>query len=375
MKIRAAVLNAMGAQTPYAKTKPLSIEELELRAPGPGEILVKMGAAGLCHSDLSVINGDRPRPTPMALGHEAAGTVEETGVGVSDLRKGDHVVLVFIPSCGHCNPCAEGRPALCEPGAVANTAGTLLSGEGRLFRKDGSKVYHHMGCSAFAEYAVVSRHSAVKVDPELPFEEAALFGCAVLTGVGAVVNTGQVRAGSSVAVVGLGGVGLASILGAVASGARHVVAIDVSDDKLKLAKELGATHAFNATDADLVDKVKAATKGGVDYSVEMAGSTRAFETAYRITRRGGTTITAGLPPPAATWAMPSTNLVAEERTIKGSYIGTCVPSRDLPRYIELYKQGKLPVNRLMTHRLKLDEINEGFDRLHEGKAVRQVITF
>ncbi|HLX24658.1 MAG TPA: zinc-dependent alcohol dehydrogenase family protein [Usitatibacter sp.] len=375
MKIRAAVLNAMGTPAPYAKTKPLTIEEIELRPPGPGEILVRMGAAGLCHSDLSVINGDRPRPTPMALGHEAAGVVEELGAGVTDLKKGDHVVLVFIPSCGHCAPCAEGRPALCEPGAVANTAGKLMSGESRLFRKDGSLVHHHMGCSAFADHAVVSRHSVVKVDPDLPLEEAALFGCAVLTGVGAVVNTGQVRAGSSVAVVGLGGVGLASLLGAVAAGARHVVAIDVSDDKLKLAKELGATHTFNATAADVVDQVKAATKGGVDYAVEMAGSTRAFETAYRITRRGGTTITAGLPPPSASWAMPSTNLVAEERTIKGSYIGTCVPSRDLPRFIDLYKQGRLPVNRLMTHRLKLDEINEGFDRLSEGKAVRQVITF
>lgn len=375
MKIRAAVLNAMGTPTPYAKTRPLTIEEIDLRPPGPGEVLVRMGAAGLCHSDLSVINGDRPRPTPMALGHEAAGVVEELGPGVSDLKKGDHVVLVFIPSCGHCAPCAEGRPALCEPGAAANTAGKLMSGESRLFRKDGSMVHHHMGCSAFADHAVVSRHSVVKVDPGLPLEEAALFGCAVLTGVGAVVNTGQVRAGSSVAVVGLGGVGLASLLGAVASGARHVVAIDVSDDKLKLAKELGATHTFNATTADIVEQVKAATQGGVDYAVEMAGSTRAFETAYRITRRGGTTITAGLPPPTASWAMPSTNLVAEERTIKGSYIGTCVPSRDLPRFIDLYLQGRLPVNRLLTHRLKLDEINEGFDRLNEGKAVRQVITF
>ena len=374
MKVRAAVLNAMGAAMPYATSKPLSIEEVELRPPGPGEILVRMGAAGLCHSDLSVINGDRPRPTPMALGHEAAGVVEALGPGVDDLKKGDHVVLVFVPSCGHCNPCAEGRPALCEPGAASNTAGTLLSGERRIF-KDGKPINHHMGCSAFAEAAVVSRRSAVKINPDLPLDEAALFGCAVLTGVGAVVNTGQVHAGNSVAVVGLGGVGLASILGAVASGARYTVAIDLSDDKLALAKELGATHTFNAADKDIIEKVKAATKGGVDYAIEMAGSTRAFETAYRITRRGGTTITAGLPPPTATWAMPSTNLVAEERTIKGSYIGTCVPSRDLPRYIELYMLGKLPVNRLMTGRLKLEDINQGFDLLHEGKAVRQVVTF
>lgn len=375
MKIRAAVLNAMGAAMPYAKSKPLSIQEIELEPPGQGEILVRMGAAGLCHSDLSVINGDRPRPTPMALGHEAAGVVETVGPGVDDLKKGDHVVLVFVPSCGHCNPCAEGRPALCEPGAAANTAGTLLSGARRLFSNDGKPVFHHMGCSAFAEAAVVSRRSAVKINPDLPLDEAALFGCAILTGVGAVVNTAQVRAGSSVAVVGLGGVGLASVLGSVASGARHTVAVDLSDDKLALAKSLGATHTYNAADPEIVEKVKKATNGGVDYAIEMAGSTRAFETAYRITRRGGTTVTAGLPPPSATWAMPSTNLVAEERTIKGSYIGTCVPSRDLPRYIDLYMQGRLPVDKLMSGHLKLEQINEGFDRLHEGKAVRQVVTF
>ena len=375
MKTRAAVLNTMGASAPYAKSKPLSIEQVDLQPPGPGEILVRMAAAGLCHSDLSVINGDRPRPTPMALGHEAAGVVEVVGEGVHDLEKGDHVVLVFVPSCGHCAPCAEGRPALCEPGMKANTAGTLLSGERRLFRGDGTQVNHHMGCSAFADYAVVSRRSAVKVDPELPLEEAALFGCAVLTGTGAVINTAQVRAGSTVAVVGLGGVGLASILGAVASGARLVIAVDVSDLKLDLAKSLGATHTFNATDPDVVERVKAATQGGVDFAIEMAGSTKAFETAYRITRRGGTTVTAGLPHPSATWPMAPTHLVAEERTIKGSYIGTCVPSRDLPRYIDLYRRGRLPVNRLMTGKLKLEQINEGFDALAEGRAVRQVVTF
>lgn len=374
MKVRAAVLNEMGAAMPYATSKPISIEEVELSDPGPGEILVRMGAAGLCHSDLSVINGDRPRPTPMALGHEAAGVVEALGPGVSDLKKGDHVVLVFVPSCGHCNPCAEGRPALCEPGAASNTAGTLLSGERRIFR-DGKPINHHMGCSAFAQYAVVARNSLVKVDPELPLEEAALFGCAVLTGVGAVVNTAQVHAGSTVAVIGLGGVGLASILGAVASGARRVVAVDLFEDKLALALQLGATDTFHAADPDLVQKVKDATQGGVDYAIEMAGAIRAFETAYRITRRGGTTVTAGLPHPTATWPMPTTNLVGEERTIKGSYIGTCVPSRDLPRYIDLYQRGRLPVDRLMSGRLKLEGINEGFDLLHEGKAVRQVVTF
>src|SRR6185295_19093011 len=241
MKIRAAVLNAIGAKAPYATSQPLAIEELELAAPGPGEILVKIGAAGLCHSDLSVINGDRPRPMPMALGHEAAGVVEQLGEGVTDLKRGDHVVLVFVPSCGHCSPCAEGRPALCEPGAAANGAGTLLSGARRLAR-GAEPLNHHLGCSVFAEYATVSRHSVVKIDPTVPLDEAALFGCAVLTGVGAVVNTAKVSVGASVAVVGLGGVGLAALIGARAAGARQIIAVNLSDDKLQQAITLGATH-------------------------------------------------------------------------------------------------------------------------------------
>jgi alcohol dehydrogenase len=374
VKIKAAVLNAIGAKPPFAVSKPLVIEEVDLAPPGPGEIMVKIGAAGLCHSDLSVINGDRPRPMPMALGHEAAGTVEEVGEGVTDLQRGDHVVLVFVPSCGHCAPCAEGRPALCEPGAAANGAGTLLSGARRLSR-NGEVINHHLGCSVFAEYATVSRRSVVKIDPELPLEEAALFGCAVLTGVGAVVNTGQVKAGASVAVIGLGGVGLASVLGARAAGARHIIAVDLSDAKLELAKSLGATHAFNAGDPDCQEEIRALTSGGVEFAFELAGSVRALDLAYRITRRGGTTVTAGLPPPTATFALPPVNLVGEERTVKGSYIGTCVPSRDIPRYIELYRQGRLPVDRLMSGTLKLEDINRGFDLLHEGKAVRQVVVF
>jgi alcohol dehydrogenase len=374
MKIKAAVLEKMGAATPYEKSKPLAIQEVELDPPGHGEVLVKMAAAGLCHSDLSVIDGNRPRPTPMVLGHEAAGVVQELGPGIDDLAVGDHVVMVFVPSCGHCLPCAEGRPALCEPGAAANGAGTLLSGARRLHRSGGD-VHHHLGVSAFAEYATVSRRSLIKIDRELPFDEAALFGCAVLTGVGAVINTARVSAGASVAVIGLGGVGLSSLLGAVAVGACRVVAVDLSDDKLGLARQLGATDTFNADGANAVEEIRAATGGGVEFAFEMAGSVRAMDLAYKITRRGGTTVTAGLPPPNHTFALPQVNLVAEERTVKGSYIGTCVPSRDLPRYIELYRRGKLPVDRLMSSRLKLEEINVGFDRLHEGKAVRQVIVF
>ncbi len=374
MRIRGAVLNAMGAEPPYAASRPLAIQEVELDAPGQGEVLVRVAAAGLCHSDLSVINGDRPRPTPMLLGHEAAGVVEALGPGVDDLRKGDHVVLVFVPSCGHCLACAEGRPALCSAGAASNTAGTLLGGSRRIFR-GADPVNHHMGCSAFAEYAVVSRRSIVKVDPELPLDEAALFGCAVLTGVGAVANTARVPMGASVAVIGLGGVGLAALLGAVALGAGRIVAVDLAADKRAVARTLGATDDFDGGAPDAADAIREATGGGVEYAFEFAGSAKAMELAYRITRRGGTTVTAGLPHPSATIPIPHTHLVAEERTVKGSYIGTCVPPRDLPRYVALYRQGRLPVDKLLTHRLALDDINEGFDRLREGKAVRQVVVF
>jgi alcohol dehydrogenase len=374
MKIRAAVLDKMGASPPYATLKPLAITMVDLAPPGRGEVLIKIAAAGLCHSDLSVINGDRPRPMPMVLGHEAAGIVEELGEGVTDLQLGDHVVAVFVPSCGHCAPCAEGRPALCEPGAAANGAGTLLSGARRLAR-DGEPLNHHLGCSVFAEYATVSRRSVVKIDPKVPLDEAALFGCAVLTGVGAVVNTAQARMGASVAVIGLGGVGLAALIGAHAAGARQIIAIDLAEDKLQQARALGATHTVNAGDTDALEQIRALSSDGVEFAFEFAGSIRALELAYRVTRRGGSTITAGLPPSTAVLPLPAVSLVAEERTLKGSYIGTCVPSRDIPRYMDLYTQGRLPVNKLLTGRLTLDEINHGFDLLREGKAIRQVVVF
>ena len=374
MQTTAAVLRTMGAARPYADSRPLSIETVTLDAPGPGEVRVAIKAAGLCHSDLSVINGDRPRPLPMALGHEAAGVVEALGEGVHDLAVGDHVVMVFMPSCGHCNPCAEGRPALCEPGAAANGKGELLTGGRRLHDPDGD-LNHHLGCSAFAAHAVVSRRSLVKVDADLPLEHAALFGCAVLTGVGAVVNTAGVRAGQSAVVVGLGGVGLSSVLGALAAGASPVVAVDLSGDKLALARTLGPVLTVNAGDADAVEQVRALTGGGADFAFEMAGSVHALDAAWRMTRRGGTTVTAGLPPPEAALAVNVVSLVAEERTLKGSYIGTCVPSRDIPRYVALFRQGRLPVDRLLSGTIALSDINAAFDQLADGKAVRTVIRF
>jgi len=374
MRVKAALLKKMGLPPPYAASRPLEIVDLDLAPPGRGEVLVRVKAAGLCHSDLSVIDGSRPRPTPMALGHEAAGVVEQLGDGVEDLGVGDHVVLVFVPSCGRCRPCAQGRPALCEPGARANAAGTLLGGERRL-TFEAAPVHHHLGVSAFAERVVAARESCVKIDPGLPFELAALFGCAVLTGVGAVVNTAKVEPGASVAVVGLGGVGLSAVLGAKLAGARQIVAVDLSDDKLAFARRLGATDAVNAGAEGAAAAVREISGGGVEFAFDMAGALPALEFAYAVTARGGMTVTAGLPHPEKRMALAPVTLVAEERTLKGSYIGSAAPLRDVPRFISLFQAGKLPVDALLTHRLRLEEINEGFDRLAQGVGVRQVALF
>ncbi|RZU20525.1 alcohol dehydrogenase [Kribbella rubisoli] len=366
MIVRGAVLREMGLPAPYAASRPLRIEEVELAPPGPGELLVRIRAAGLCHSDLSVIDGSRPRVMPMLIGHEAAGEVVASEA--ADFAPGDVVVCAFVPSCGTCGPCAEGRPALCEPGATANTAGTLLSGTRRL-----TDVHHHLGVSGFADHAVISAHSAVKIDPSLPPEIAALFGCAVMTGVGAVVNTAQVRAGRSAAIFGLGGVGLSALLGAVLVGAHPIVAVDVVPSKLELALELGATYALDA--ADGVDQVRAATSGGADYAFETVGSAKVLEQAYAATRRGGTTVTVGLPHPSQAFSVPAVSLVAEERTVKGSYLGSSIPSRDIPRYVALYRAGRLPVDRLLTATVGLDDLNEAFDDLAAGTSIRQVLLF
>ncbi|MBS0374132.1 MAG: zinc-binding dehydrogenase [Proteobacteria bacterium] len=374
MRTRAAILSRAGLPRPYATSRPLEIEEIELAEPGPGEVLIAVRAAGLCHSDLSVIDGNRPRPLPMALGHECAGVVVSLGDGVTDLSVGDHVVAAFVPSCRACGPCRQGRPALCEPGAASNSAGTLLGGARRLSR-GGAALHHHLGVSAFADHAVLSRRSLVRVDPTLRFEEAALFGCAVVTGVGAVVNTAQLHAGASVAVVGLGGVGLAALLGARAAGAGEVVAIDLAPEKLALARELGATQLVAAGEPDVAERVRELTHGGVDVAFEMAGSARALELAFTVTRRGGTTVSAGLAPPAARLALSPLTLVAEERTLRGSYLGSADPARDIPRYIGWFREGRLPVDRLLSARLALGDINRGFDELADGRAVRQMIVF
>lgn len=374
MRIRAAILREMGAPTPYADSRPLEIAGVELDGPGPGELLLKIGAAGLCHSDLSVIDGSRPRPMPMLLGHEAAGTVVATGPGVERFQAGDHVVVAFVPACGRCRPCRQGRAALCEPGAAANTAGTLLSGARHLHDAAGDPLHHHLGVSAFADHAVVAAESAIGIPDELPFELGALFGCAVLTGVGAVVNAAQITSDDQVAVFGLGGVGMSAVLGARLAGARTIIGVDAVASKLELAERIAGVTALAASD-DVVDRIRAQTAGGADCAIETVGSAEVLAQAYAVTRRGGSTITVGLPHPDRMLTIPAVSLVAEERTLKGSYLGSSVPRRDIPRFIDHYRAGRLPVEQLLTHRLALEDINEGFDRLARGEAVRQVVVF
>ncbi|MBD8015991.1 MULTISPECIES: zinc-dependent alcohol dehydrogenase family protein [Planococcus] len=374
MQVKSAVLREIGASVPYEESQPIKIETLELDSPEKDEVLIQIKAASLCHSDLSVMNGSRPRPVPMALGHEAAGVVVDIGQEVTDLEPGDHVVCVFVPSCGQCGPCREGRPALCERGAAANTAGTLLGGGQRL-HKESETINHHLGVSAFSEYAVVSRNSIIKISKDIPFEKAALFGCAVITGVGAVVNTASIKLGSTVAVVGLGGVGLSALLGAIAAGASRIVAVDINETKLKQAKELGAADVFNSKDPNVIEQIRQATGGGLDYAFETAGAVPAMEVAYGITKRGGTTVTTGLPHPEHQFSFPYVSLTAEERTLKGSYLGSCVPSRDIPRYMNLFQEDRLPVDKLITDFITLDEVNKGFDILAKGESSRIIIKF
>jgi len=366
VKTRATLLRATGAHRPYSESRPLELVELDLDGPRENELLVQVGAAGVCHSDLSVVDGSRVRPLPMALGHEAAGTVLEVGPGVHDVAVGDTVVLVFVPSCGRCAECQAGRPALCPLGAASNGAGMLRGGGSRL-SLDGEPVHHHLGVSAFSDLAVVDRGSAVVVH-DVPVEVAALFGCAVLTGVGALHTTVTVRPGESVAVWGLGGVGLAAVMGAVVAGANPVVAIDPVPAKRALALELGATHALDV-DVD----VREVVGGGVDVAVEAVGRSATLAAAFAATARGGTTVSVGLPAPGAVLQLPALQLVAEARTLVGSYMGSAVPQRDIPALVGLWRAGRLPVDRLRTATVGLADVNAAIDALADGSAVRTVL--
>jgi len=375
MRITGAVLERCGAPAPYAESRPVTVGPLELDPPQDGEVLVRIEVAGLCHSDLSVVDGNRVRPVPMLLGHEAAGIVEATGPGAR-LAIGQRVVMTFLPRCGECAECATDGRLPCSVGSAANGAGTLVGGGRRLSRpvpaggvRAGGvqEVHHHLGVSAFATHAVVSETSVVPVDDDVPPDVAALLGCAVLTGGGAVVNAGRPAPGDRVAVVGLGGVGMAALLVAVALG-HEVIGVDAVPAKLELARELGAAVAVGPQEA-----VEQGLRAPV--VIEAAGSARAFETAYALTAPGGTTVTVGLPHPDARASISPLSLTAEARTVVGSYLGSAVPSRDIPRYVELWRAGRLPLDRLVSDRITLDDLPAALDRLAAGAALRQLVTF
>jgi alcohol dehydrogenase len=371
IRFKAAVLDTCTTERPFTTSAPLTIETVIAKPPSHHEVLVRINAASLCRSDLSVITGVRAWPMPIVPGHEASGTVMEIGPGVERLSPGDQVVLVYQPQCGECSCCNAGNVHLCEPGLAANRAGTLLGGESRL-SVNGEKVHHHMGLSAFAEMAVVSEHSLVKVDRELEPEIAALFGCAVMCGAGSVINTGNVKAGESVAIVGIGGVGASAILGAVLAGASRIFAIDSDQEKRHTALALGATDAIEAG-PDAALKIVEETTGGVDCSVESAGVHNAFQTAYDCTKRGGRVVNLGLVNPATPYSLDLAAHVTSAKSIVGSYMGSCNPQIDIPRFVDLYKQGRFPVDQLITHRMPLRDINLALERMAASKALRQIL--
>lgn len=366
MRVTGAVLERSGAERPYSASRPLVVEDIELEAPGASEVLIRVEAAGVCHSDLSVVNGDRPRPLPMLLGHEAAGVVEAVGDDVHDLRPGDAVVASFLPRCGSCPECATDGRVPCRNGSAANGAGELLGGGRRLTRR-GEPIAHHLGVSGFATHAVLHRSSLVAVGDGVPADVAALMGCAVLTGGGAIVNVVRPEPGRRVILVGLGGVGMAGLLTALAHDGVEVVGVDAAPAKLEAALALGAHAVYSSADA-----IAAGISG--DGVLEAAGSARAFETALALTAIGGAMVTVGLPHPDARAAVSPLDLVAGARTITGSYLGSAVPARDIPRFVEWWRNGRLPVERLISSSVPLAQINEAMDELSEGRATRQIIT-
>ncbi|GGC79611.1 alcohol dehydrogenase [Tersicoccus solisilvae] len=370
MRITGAVLESTGRDRPFASSRPLTISELELDPPGEHEVLIRIEAAGVCHSDLSVVDGNRVRPTPMLLGHEAAGIVEQMGAGITDLTVGQRVVTVFLPRCEDCAACRTGGRLPCTRGSAANEAGELLGG-GRRLHRDGDAVHHHLGVSGFATHAVLHRASVIPVDDDVPPEVAAVLGCAVLTGGGAVLNAGTPGPDDDVMVVGLGGVGMAALLVALsvtAGGSGTVIGVDANPDKLDRARQLGAGAAYSPADA---------AEQGITAPVviEAAGHPRAFETALTATAPGGTLVTVGLPAPDARASIAPLGITAGARTIIGSYLGSAVPARDIPAYAAMWREGRLPVEELVSSTIGLEDLNAAMDELAEGRAVRQIIRF
>jgi Zn-dependent alcohol dehydrogenase len=366
MKTQAAVLWEPG--------RPVEVLDVDLAPPNAGEVLVRIAACGVCHSDLHVVDGHLPEPVPLVLGHEAAGVVEEVGHGVESLEPGDHVVLALVPSCGECEECLRGRPNFCSLGARMAAEGTLADGTSRL-SLNGTTLHHFNSISSFAGHAVVPASAAVRIRQDVALDAAALVGCSVLTGYGAVANTAGVEEGATVAVWGCGGVGANVVQGARLRGASKIVAVDTRPEKLALAKKLGATDTVEAGEGrDAVAAVRDLTGGGPDYAFEAIGSERAIQEAWAAARPGGTVVVVGIMPRGASLTIDPWQFMSE-KTLKGTFLGSARIQEDVPALVDLYHSGELELDRLVSRKLRLDELPDAFDRLRAGDVVRQVVVF
>jgi S-(hydroxymethyl)glutathione dehydrogenase / alcohol dehydrogenase len=366
VKTRAAVLWQPG--------EPVEILEVDLAPPNAGEVLVKIAACGVCASDVHVVDGELPEPMPLVLGHEASGVVVETGPDVEGLRAGDHVVLALVPSCGRCRPCREGRPNFCELSGRMAATGTLADGTSRL-SVDGTELHHFNSVSSLADYAVVPESAAVAIRQDMPLDVAALFGCAVITGYGAVVNTARVEAGSTVAVWGCGGVGLNCVQTARLAGAATIIAVDVSAEKLEAAARFGATQLVDSQAQDAVESVREATGGlGADYVFEAIGREATVQQAWDAARAGGTVVVVGMIPKGQTLTIDPWHFIYE-KTLKGCFLGSARIAIDIPRLADLYVDGRLQLDELVSRKISLTELPDAFDRLRAGEGIRQVVVF
>jgi S-(hydroxymethyl)glutathione dehydrogenase/alcohol dehydrogenase len=366
VRIRAAILEKTGAR--------LHVEDVELGDPREGEVLVRLQASGVCHSDQNAIDGTAETPCPAVLGHEGAGVVEAVGDGVTRVQPGDHVALSWAPACGTCSECVRGFPWLCSTAWPAMAAGGLLDGTSRLSR-NGDSVYHYSFLSTFAEACVVPERCCIPIPRDVPFEIAGLVGCAVTTGLGAVWRTAEAKSGDRVAVIGCGGVGLSAVMAAAAVGAELVVAVDTVAAKVDAAEAFGATSGVVWRDGpeDTAAAIRDATDGGVDVAVEATGRPEAMLAAFLATRPRGAAVLLGIPHPDAVLALPALSIPRSERRVLGSIYGSSKPERDFPQALDLYRDGRLPLDRLISHRMRLDEVPDAFDLMLRGEALRVVL--
>jgi S-(hydroxymethyl)glutathione dehydrogenase/alcohol dehydrogenase len=364
----------MKAAVFYGVGEPLRIEDLEIPKPQQGEVLVKVAATGMCSTDAAVLSGAMPVPPPIVLGHESAGIVEEIGPGVTTVKPGDHVVMFVMPSCGKCSCCISGQPYLCKPASEVIMAGTMMDGTTRLSKPEGEVVHSYFSQGSFAEYAVVHELAAVKIPDDVPLEKACILGCGTSTGLGAVLNKAVVGVGSTVAVLGCGGVGQSVVIGAKLAGSSRIFAVDVLDSKLEMARELGATDVINASRENVLDRIQDGTNGGVDYAFECIGNPATITLSLDCIRPGGKAIVLGMAP-YGTMAEIDAAFLLFDKTLTGCVGGSLRPGVDIPRYAELYREGRLPLDKLVSKTYKLDEINEAFSAMKKGEVIRGVICF